>query len=71
MATTEAKIRNSLSGKDFTNLKVGEQITYSGWDNLYIMFDELLEVLVLIIDSPKVKQVPIIPHTSMTYHDVQ
>jgi hypothetical protein len=41
----------------------GEQVIFSGWDNLYIMFDKLLDVIVFIIESAKVKQLTKIPHT--------
>ncbi len=47
------------------------QVRFAGWDNLFIMFDELLDVLEVIIESAKVKHIAKIPHTSMTYHDTQ
>jgi hypothetical protein len=40
----------------------GKQVNFSGWDNLYIIFDELLDVIVFIIESAKVKQLTKIPH---------
>jgi hypothetical protein len=45
----------------------GKKVRFAGWDNLYIMFDELLDVLEVIIESVRVKQLPKIPHTSETY----
>jgi hypothetical protein len=80
-----AAVRNSLHNngyhmqKDFEvvirgksyKFEKGKQIMFSGWDNLYVMFDELLDVIVSIIESAEVKQLTKIPHTSMTYHDTQ
>jgi hypothetical protein len=80
-----ARVRNSLHNngyhteEDFEMVTRGKsykfekdkQVKLSGWDNLYIMFDELIDVIVFIIESAKVKQLVKIPHTSMTYHDTQ
>jgi hypothetical protein len=78
-------VRNSLHNNGYHNKEYfkgdirgrsygfvnGEKITFSGWDDLYIMFDELLGVIEIITESPQVKQFPKNPHTSMTYHDTQ
>jgi hypothetical protein len=45
----------------------GDQVKFTGWGNLYIFFDELLDVLVEIIGNPNVQQVNKIPHTSTYY----
>ena len=80
-----ARVRNSLHNngyhteEDFEILIRGKsykfekdkQVKFLGWDNLYIMFDELLDVIEFILESPQVKQLTQIPHTSMTYHDTQ
>lgn len=49
----------------------GKHVMFAGWDNLYIIFNELLDVIEIIIESLQVKQFPKISHTSMTYHDTQ
>jgi hypothetical protein len=72
-----AHIRNSLHnngfvGYDFVILigsnrysfTKGQQVYYTGWDNLYIMFDKLIDTLVEIINSKKLKSIKIIPHNS-------
>ena len=59
-----------IRGKEY-KFEKDKQIMFSGWDKLYIMFDELLDVIEIIIESPQVKQFPKISHTSMTYHDTQ
>ena len=48
-----------------------KKVRFAGWDNLYIMFDELLDVLEVIVESQKLKSLANIPHTSMTYQDTQ
>jgi hypothetical protein len=74
-----AALRNSLHNngyhmqKDFEvvicgklyKFEKGKQVMFSGWDNLYIMFDKLLDVIVFIIESAKVKRLTKIPHASM------
>jgi len=76
---TPALVRNSLHNDGYHNGKYfkvvirgksyefvsGKQVNFSGWDNLYIMFDELIDVIDFIVDSTKVKQLPKIPRTSM------
>jgi hypothetical protein len=77
--TVPAKIRNTLhnngyAGRNFKgtvrgvlfNFKEGELITNTGWHNLYIVFDELVNVLTTIIESPSVQRIPKIPNTSMS-----
>jgi hypothetical protein len=78
-----AQIRNSLhnngyGGYDFKvtlrgrsyKFTKGQQVTFTGWDNLYIFFDELLDVLVEIINNPAIQNISKIPHTSMYYQDL-
>ena len=48
-----------------------KQVKFSGWGNLYIMFDELLDVIEFILETTDVKKLAKIPHTLMTYHDTQ
>jgi hypothetical protein len=67
---TEDDFKMKIRGREY-KFENGKQIRFSGWDNLYIIFDELLDVIEIIIESPQVKQLPKIPHTSMTYHDTQ
>lgn len=70
-----AHIRNSLhnngyAGYDFVMLvgsnrysfTKGQQVNYTGWDSLYIMFDQLIDKLVDIINSKKLKSINTIPH---------
>lgn len=80
-----ALIRNSLHNNGFhskNDFKVvirgksykfekDKRVMFAGWDNMYIMFDELLDVIEYIIQSPQVMQLSKVPHTSMTYHDTQ
>lgn len=42
----------------------GQQVKYTGWDSLYIMFDQLIDKLVEIINSKKLKTVKTILHSS-------
>jgi len=72
-----AQMRNSLhkdgyASKNFDvilrgheyNFVRGQQINFAGWDNLYIMFDEIIDLLIEIIKQPRVKGVQQIPRTS-------
>ena len=45
----------------------GKKITFSGWGDLYIMFDELLYVIEHILQSADVRKEMKIPHTSETF----
>lgn len=78
--TVPAEIRNTLhnngyAGRDFMgtvrgvpfNFVRGTQVRFAGWNNLYIVFDELVDVLTKIIENPSVQRIPKIPHTSMSY----
>jgi hypothetical protein len=67
---TEPDFKMKIRGKEY-KFEKDRQIMFSGWDKLYIIFDELLDVIEIIIESPQVKQFPKISHTSMTYHDTQ
>ena len=80
-----ARVRNSLHNngyhteEDFEMVIRGnsykfekdKQVKFSGWGNLYIMFDELLDVIEFILETTDVKKLAKIPHTSMTYHNTQ
>jgi hypothetical protein len=72
-----ADIRNSLHNNGFASydfvilvgsnrysFTMGQQVYYTGWDNLYIMFEQLIDKLVEIINSKKLKSIKIIPHNS-------
>ena len=67
---TEEDFEIVIRGKSY-KFEKDKQVKFLGWDNLYIMFDELLDVIDFILESPQVKQLTQIPHTSMTYHDTQ
>ena len=67
---TEEDFEVVIRGKSY-KFEENKQVKFSGWDDLYIMFDELLDVMVVIIESTEVKQLTKIPYTSMTYHDTQ
>jgi hypothetical protein len=58
-----------LGGRSYRFIK-GQQITFTGWDNLYIFFDALLDALVKIIDNPIIQKISKIPHTSMYYQEL-
>jgi hypothetical protein len=66
----ENNFQMKIRGHEYKFVK-DEKIACSGWDKLYIMFDELLNVIEVIIESERVRQEPMIPHNSMTYHDTQ
>lgn len=72
-----AHLRNSLhnngfAGYDFVILvgsnrysfTKGQQVYYTGWDNLYIMFDKLIDKLTEFINTKKLKAIKTIPHES-------
>jgi hypothetical protein len=56
----------TLRGRSYKFVK-GKQVEFTGWDNLYIFFDELLKVLTEIVDNPVIQKIDKIPHTSMYY----
>jgi hypothetical protein len=75
-----AHIRNSLHNNGHTSydckllignneyeFKKGDQMYYSGWDNLYLLFDLLIDKVTEIVENPKVKSIEHIPHSFMTY----
>jgi hypothetical protein len=53
-----------VGGKRYEFLK-GEQVYYSGWDNLYLMFDKLTDTIADIINHPKGANIDKIPHQFM------
>jgi len=70
------QLRNSLhnNGYAYHDFKVtlqnnnyifekGKQIKFTGWNHLYIFFDEFTEFIIEIINSPIVKKISKIPHT--------
>jgi len=78
--TSPAHVRNSLhnngySSYDFQLLVgdisyeflAGQQVTQTGWDDMYSMFDKLVDKLIEIIESQKVQSLQQIPHTSMSF----
>ncbi len=52
-------------------IKIGyskdKQVGFSGWSTMYVFFDEVVNVLVGIIENPKVQNVDKIAHTSISY----
>lgn len=69
-----AQVRNSLHNNGFTqnaidvqlrgqNYKAnaGEQVKFCGWDSIYIMADELTDILIAIIESEKILRESHIP----------
>lgn len=80
-----AKIRNSLHNDGVFNekedyeivlrgrhykLTVGTKVDCSGWNNLYIFFDEVLNILVEICERPSVRQLTKIARTSMAQDEL-
>ncbi len=74
---TPAKIRNSLHNNGYSNYDFkatirgqsfkfvkGARVDCTGWDNLYIIFDELVGLLIEIIKSAKVQKINHIPPTT-------
>lgn len=73
-------VRNSLHNNGFIKRKIQEfdltietktysfrnnsQITFSGWDNLHILIQKLLETIVEIIENPIIKNITKIKHTN-------
>lgn len=74
-----AGVRNALHNNGYTKYpivktilhgrvygaSIGDQITFSGWDNIYIMIDELVDCIIDIIDNSKInseKHIPKKPH---------
>jgi hypothetical protein len=57
-------------GRKKYKFEKGEKVRCTDWANLYIMFDELLDIMEIVIESPEVKELSDIPHTSETYYDI-
>jgi hypothetical protein len=60
----------TLRGRTYNFIK-DQQVKFTGWDNLYIFFDELLDVLIEIINNPAVQKINNVPHTSTLYRGVE
>jgi hypothetical protein len=60
----------TLRGRTYNFIK-DQQVKFTGWDNLYIFFDELLDVLIEIINNPAVQKINNVPHTSTFYRGVE
>jgi hypothetical protein len=71
-----AQLRNSLHNNGYADhdfevtlrgitykFSKGKQVGSSGWSTIYVFFDELVNVLVEIIENPKVKNIDKIAHT--------
>jgi len=72
--TLPAQVRNSLHNNGYTDFdidvslrgrlfqaKKSQQVTFSGWDNLYIMLDEMTDLLIDIVDNSKINKQAFIP----------
>lgn len=53
----------TLRGKPYEFVR-GQQIFFADWDNLYIVFDELVSLLIEIVNSPVLQKIENIPQTS-------
>jgi len=54
----------TLRGKSYNFIK-GKRIDLSGWDNLFIFFDELIYLLIKIARNTKVKDISLVPTTNI------
>lgn len=52
-----------LRGKKYKFVN-GGRVYFAGWDDLYVFFDELLNLLIEIVNNPVLQKVKIIPQTS-------
>jgi len=74
------KIRNTLHNNGFHHGKQdfeitlrekpykfvrGRQIFFADWDNLYVFFDELINLLIKMVNSPVLRKIQNIPQTSL------
>jgi len=64
-----AQVRNSLHGNGYTDYdidvtlrgnsfkaKKGEQVKFTGWDNLYIMLDEMTDLIIDLVENSSINQ---------------
>jgi hypothetical protein len=58
-------------GKEVIHFKKGDLVSGFNIISTYHVFDEMYGVLDSIFETSKVKSQPLIPHNSMTYHDIQ
>jgi hypothetical protein len=57
----------ALQGREY-KFEEGKKVTFSGWDNIHIMFSELLGTLTNILENVIVQQIPRIEHASESSH---
>jgi len=50
------------------NFIKGEQLKFTGWNHLYIFFDELIDLLITIVSKPEIQKIQSIPHTIHQSH---
>jgi hypothetical protein len=62
---TENNFEVVIRGKTYKFVK-NDKVSFMGWDNLYIMFDGLVDAIEFILQSAYVRNLPNIPHTSET-----
>ena len=67
----EQQIGAGLVNGEVAKFIKDQQVKFTGWDNLYIFFDELLDVLIEIINNPTVKKISNVPHTSTFYRGIE
>ena len=60
-----------IRGKEVIHFKKPDQATGFSVISAYHIFNELYDVLDLILENDLVKSQPLIPHNSTTYHDIQ
>jgi hypothetical protein len=62
---TENNFEVVIRGKTYKFVK-NDKVSFTGWENLYIMFDALVDIIEFILQSAYVRNLPNIPHTSET-----
>jgi len=53
-----------LRGNQYNFIK-GEQLKFTGWNHLYIFFDELIDLLITIVNKSEIQKIQSIPHNYM------
>jgi hypothetical protein len=53
----------TLRGKNYKFVN-GDRVSFAGWGDLYVFFDELLDLLIEIVNNPALQKVKLIPQTS-------
>ena len=72
--TLPAQVRNSLHGNGYTdydidvtlrgtsfNARKGEQVKFTGWDDLYIMLDEMTDLIIDLVENSSINREKFIP----------